>query len=88
MHRYKIGDLVWLYTPTVKIGSSVQLADPWRGPYEVVRQSSWSMLAVRSLDGQRDETLVHAKRLKFYTPDENSQKTTAPRPVVAMGARN
>ena len=37
---YKVGDLVWLYSPAVPPGQSKKLHHAWSGPFKIIKQLS------------------------------------------------
>ena len=37
---YKVGDLVWLFSPAVPPGKSRKLHHPWSGPFKIIKHIS------------------------------------------------
>ena len=61
--RYEEGDLVWLYQPAVKRGTSPKFHLPWDGPFVVTKRLSDLVYQVQ--DGPRSRLrIVHHNRLK------------------------
>lgn len=93
---YKVGDLVWVYTPVRKVGLSEKLLRRYFGPYKVTRCLSDVTYEVESLESNRQRRkardVVHVLRMKPYlNPDEQfmDEKTVAVsrRPFTRSQAR-
>ena len=93
---YKVGDLVWVYTPVRKVGLSEKLLRRYFGPYKVTRCLSDVTYEVESLESNRQRRkardVVHVLRMKPYlNPDEQfmDEKAVAVsrRPLTRSQAR-
>lgn len=72
---FELGDLVYLYDPSVKKGLSKKLARPWSGPYRVIEIKGPVTYKIRKLNTRK---VVHINRLKPCTGefDEPSLRET------------
>jgi hypothetical protein len=64
---YYVGQLVWLYTPSVKKGMSRKLTKMWRGPFRIFDRKSpvsYSLLVPRKRKLLKQ--IVHVQRLKPF----------------------
>ena len=66
-YPYKVGDLVWLFTPKTQKGLSKKLLHNWHGPYRLVEQLSPVNVKLRTRDNRLLPTPVHVNRLKPCT---------------------
>ena len=72
--EYEVGDLVWLFTPTVKEGLSKKLTRKNSGPFEVVKKHS---PVSYTLQVSPDETQrVHIQRMIpcYFDPEKRPQR--------------
>lgn len=60
--KFRLGDRVWVYTPTVRLGLSKKLAHNWHGRFRIVEFLSPVHCILRAVDNR----FVHVKRLKRY----------------------
>lgn len=68
---YQVGDLVWVYTPSVQSGRVFKLSHPWRGPFRITHCPTPVTVKVHNLAGKTVNQQIHVSRLKPYnTPDE------------------
>ena len=58
-YPYKVGDLVWLFTPKTQKGLSKKLLHNWHGPYRLVEQLSPVNFKLRTRDNRLLPTPVH-----------------------------
>ena len=63
---YKVGDLVWIYTPVVKVGDTKKLTLCWKGPFEVKELKSQVNCVVKDVRNPNKEIRIHIARLKPY----------------------
>ncbi len=63
---YEIGQLVLLYTPTTKMGTSPKLTKQNRGPYRIIDKFGQHNFQIRHCGNLDDIQKVHAERLKPY----------------------
>lgn len=62
--QLKVGDLVYLYDPSTKIGESKKLTKPWKGPFRIMEQKSPVNFKIKELN-KKAEHIVHVNRLKL-----------------------
>lgn len=65
---FQAGDNVWLHCPAVKPGLTSKLAQPWTGPYRVVKRINdvtYRILRLTGPAGRRSRMVVHSDRLKL-----------------------
>ena len=74
---YQPRDLVWLYTPVQKQGTTRKLGKPWKGPYRVIRKRSPVLYDVRLVKGGPVKR-VHHNRLKpcYRRPETGLEETS------------
>ena len=65
-HKYKEGELVYLYHPIVKEGQRRKLGQPWAGPFKIFKKVSPQNVELEPIDPTPDSKrwLVHINRLK------------------------
>lgn len=61
---FKVGQLVWLFTPAVAPARSRKLVRPWKGPFRVLERASAVTYRLERLSGRGLNQLVHVARLK------------------------
>ena len=61
--KLKPNDVVWVYFPTVRAGTSPKLTTFWRGPYTITRVISDVTYEVQPVAGGRKQ-VVHSDRIK------------------------
>jgi hypothetical protein len=66
--KFEIGDLVYLYNPTMKCGLSKKFRKSWSGPYQVTRVITH--LNYEIMDQNNKKQIVHVNRIK---PAYNSE---------------
>jgi hypothetical protein len=59
---FQVGDVIYLYNPTRKVGQSSKFFSPWQGPYRVVARLSELNYRVQNQQGR--EFVVHVNRMK------------------------
>lgn len=64
-HLYNVGDAVWLYAPTRKVGLSPKLRPTWDGPYIVTAKLNDVNYRIQK-NVKFKPKVVHADRLKLY----------------------
>lgn len=64
-YNYKVGDLVWLFTPAVKKGRTKKLSSQWTGPFKIIEILSDVVIRIRQKPNSQDK-VVHHNRLKPY----------------------
>ncbi|GBN62574.1 Retrovirus-related Pol polyprotein from transposon 412, partial [Araneus ventricosus] len=93
---YKIGDLVWVYTPIRKVGLSEKLLRRYFGPYRITRQMSEVTYEVESMETDKKrrklKDVVHVLRIKpYYEPKkqlgEEQHVVVSRRPVTRSQTR-
>ena len=62
---FKVGDLVWLRNPAIRMEAFAKLKDSWDGPFKVLRVTTPSSYVVQQLQGPKSGT-VHIDNLKPY----------------------
>ena len=67
---FKIGEKVWLYTPTAVKGLSSKLLHPWSGPFRVIAKTSPVNFKLQSCDDRQATQIVHANRMKMFIDPE------------------
>ena len=74
---YNVGDKVWLYVYTRKIGLTPKLQSHWKGPFQVVKRISDAVYRIKHLQtGQRK--IVHFDKLKpCYVRNSVQDRTLA-----------
>ena len=66
-YPYKVGEVVWLFTPKTQKGLSKKLLHNWHGPYRLVEQLSPVNFKLHTRDNCLLPTPVHVNRLKPCT---------------------
>ena len=66
---YKVGDLVWLYSPAVPPGQSKKLHHAWSGPFKIIKQLSDATYRIADTHEKHHRQVVHFDRLKLCPPD-------------------
>lgn len=71
--NFAVGDLVWLYVPSIRQGKTRKFSCLWRGPYTVTDKTSAVNYKIHLL-GSTKSLVVHRNRLKrcFGTPSWKS----------------
>jgi hypothetical protein len=59
---FQVGDIVYMYNPTRKVGQSSKFFSVWQGPYRVVTRLSKLNYHVESQQGK--EFVVHINRMR------------------------
>ena len=81
-NHYSVGDIVWLYNPTIKTGQTKKLASLWRGPYTVVDRTNSVNYRIRLIGSPSNQKslVVHQNRLKhcYGIPKLSHSTLTAP----------
>lgn len=77
--KFRVGDRVWLFVPTVKRGQTKKFVSLWRGPYTILDKVSAVNYRIQPIGGRQQNT-VHTNRLKLCssTPTEPEQHFTDP----------
>jgi hypothetical protein len=67
LRQFAPGDIVYLYSPAIKVGVSSKFRRSWTGPYRVTARVSQLTYAV--IDQQGKESVIHVNRMKkAYDP--------------------
>ena len=66
---YKVGNLVWLYSPAVPPGESKKLHHPWSGPFKIIKQLSDATYHIADMHTNHHKQVVHFDRLKLCPSD-------------------
>lgn len=64
---YQVNELVWLYVPVIKPGTSSKFAIMWRGPFKILETPSTVNCVIQQENGNMR---VHITRLKPYRTRE------------------
>ena len=68
LREFKVGDLIYLYSPAMKPGRSKKFNKPWAGPYKITRVVTH--LNYEIMDQKNRKQTVHVNRLKpAYDPE-------------------
>ena len=57
-NQYKVGDRVWLFTPTKQTKISPKLVSAWRGPYWIHKKISNILYEVRNQEGNENSKII------------------------------
>lgn len=78
---FKVGDQVLLHNPVFKKGLTPKLGYPWKGPYQIVDQTSPVNFKLQK-PGTDKFSIVHANRLKLFqtTPEPDPALKSEPEP--------
>ena len=70
--QYKVGDIVWLYHPATRKGTTHKFARLWKGPFKITHMINEVNYRIQATPRSRPQ-IVHADRLKpclGYTLDD------------------
>jgi hypothetical protein len=62
LREFAKGDIVYVYSPAIKVGVSSKFRRSWTGPYRVIARKS--QLAYAILNQQGKDFVVHVNRMK------------------------
>jgi len=78
LRNFEVGELVYLYKPTIKPGLSRKFSKCWTGPYKITAKIS--DLNYEIIDQKNRKQVVHVNRIKiaYNTEAWNSQEERKP----------
>lgn len=66
LREFSVGEAVWLFDPTRKVGLNPKLQRPWKGPFKVIEKINDILYAVQQSPRHKTR-LVHHDKLKKYS---------------------
>ena len=66
LREFRVGEAVWLFDPTRKVGLNTNLQRPWKGPFKVIEKISDILYAVQQSPRHKTR-IVHHDKLKKYS---------------------